>query len=178
MQRLDLDKVEITTEHFVPNIIMDKNLYDDITIESGQLIFNIRCKNEASEISKNIIKAIMMLEAYNDGYVKSINGVECGLYEVFGVVGKPSYRYVGNNTIELTIDIISLIYGVDMHLSLISECLAAGAATTLIPDSKHYFRIKMDDMLIKKPDSDALINVLESQKNKFKDAIVSNMRPL
>lgn len=177
-QKLDLSKVEITTEHFVPNVIMDKNLYDDVTMESGQLVFNIRCKNDESEIRKNITKAIMMLQAYNDGYVKSINGAEHGLYVVFGIVGQPSYRYVGNNTVELTMDIISLVYGVDMHLALVNECLSAGATTALMPDSKHYFRVKMDDMLLKKPNSETLITALESQRNKFKSAVVSNMRPL
>ena len=177
-QKLNLEKVELTTEHFVPNVIMDKNLYDDITLESGTLVFTIRCRNDESEIRKNITKAILMLQAYNDGYVKSINGAEHGLYEVFGVVGQPSYRYTGNNGVELTIHIVSLIYGVDMHLSLINECLSAGASTSLLPDSKHYFKVKMDDMLIKKLDSDYLISVLELQREPFKKAIVSNMRPL
>ena len=178
MQKLNLNNCKITREHFVPNVIMDRNLYDDITIESGVFICDVMCVNDTTEINKASTKLIMMLEAYNDGYIKAIHGYEVGLQQVFGVVGYPRYKYLGGNVIEFEIDIVSLSYNPYMHMAVMNDCLSAGAATSLMPDSRKYFELKMDDCLIKKEASEEIIQVLESQKDLFRKTIVDNMRPL
>lgn len=178
MRKLNLDKCEITREHFVPNIIMDKNLYDDIYIESGTFTCDVICKNNTEDIRKASTKLVMMLEAYNDGYVKSIKGEEYGLKQVFGVVGYPRYHYVGGGGVEFQIDIVSLVYNPYMHMSVINDCLLAGASTELIPDSRKYFELDMDDKLIHKEGSEEIVKLLETQKSLYRKAIVENMKPL
>lgn len=178
MQKLNLNKCEITSEHFVPSVINDKNLYDDISIETGVITCHLLCPNEQEKIKQSITKYIMMLEAYNDGYVKAIKGEEHDLKNVFCIVGYPRYTYHGANDLEVNVDIASLVYNPYLHMAVVSDCLAAGAITALMPDSKKYFSVNMDDKIIEKEGLESIIITLESQKDIFRETIVNNMRPL
>jgi hypothetical protein len=180
VQRLNLNKCEITTEYFVPEIISDKNLYDDLLLESGTITCNLLCNGDEESINKNITKYVMMLQAYNDGYIKALRGEDFGLKQVFGIVGQPKYMYKGGNNLEVVVDIITIVYNPCLHMTVINDCLAAGITTTLLPGKGNYryFDVKSDKKLIMKPGSERIINALETQKEPYRKAIVSNITPL
>lgn len=172
MQRLNLDKCEITTEHFIPNIIYDKNLYDDIGIETGSITACVLCDNNKENIKKAIIKYVMMLEAYNDGYVKAIGGERYGLSHVFCVVKNPEYRYCGGNNLEIIVNVASIMYNPYLRMTALEDCLAAGASTALMPDLKKYFDIKMSyDEELKYQDTSNLRDQIEP----YRKTIMSNI---
>jgi hypothetical protein len=178
MQKLNLNNCDIVTEHFVPSVINDKNLYDDITIETGTITCHLLCPNNKEKIEKSITKFLMILEAFNDGYVKSIRGYEYGLEHVFGIIGTPKYVYHGGNDLEVIVKIASLVYNPYLHMNVVSDCLSAGAVTALMPDSRKYFYVNMDDRIVQQEGLDSVVNMLEPQRDIFKKTIVDNMRPL
>jgi len=162
----------------VPNVIADKNLYDEIEIESGKITCQVLCKNDEISIRNALTKFIMMLEAYDKGYVDAIKGNENGLSHVFCVKGYPRYRRIGGGAIELQVDILTLIYNSDMHMAVINDCLSAGANTVMCPDNRRYFDVELSNAFIKNYASDSYAYILDSQKNSFRKSIVGNMRPL
>lgn len=180
MQKLNVNRCEITTEGFVPEIISDKNLYDDLMLESGTITCNLLCRGDEESVRRDITKYVMMLQAYNDGYVKALRGEDFGLKQVFGIVGQPKYMYKGGNNLEVVVDIISIVYNPYLHMAVVDNCLAAGVPTTLLPGKGNckYFDVKLDDKLIMKPGSEKMVEMLESQKDPYRETIIANMRPL
>lgn len=178
MRKLNLDRCEISEEMFTPNMVMDKNLYDDICVETGLFTCSVYCDNDDDKIQKAIRKVIMMLEAYNNGYIKAINGKEYGLKSVFGVIGEPKYKYKGGRNLEIYINIASLSYNPYMHMVCISDCLSAGNSSTMVPDFRKYFNLDMDDELNKEFENDEIVEQLKTQIEPFRQSIVNQMRPL
>ena len=66
-----------------------------------------------------------------------------------------------------------------MHTSVVNDCLAAGANTQMCPDIRRYFDVKIDDVFLHESDdnNDSLKMILK-QRDKFRNAIVSNMETL
>lgn len=176
MQRLDLNKCEISIDRFVPNVIMDKSLYDDIFLQTGVITCRLMCGNNETEIQKVLTKFVMMLEAYNDGYIKALRGHDKGLKSVYGVVGTPKHTYCGNKTLEVKVDIVSMMYNPYMPMAVVEDCLRAGATSRLMPDFKRYFDVKMDDSPVLKVGTDKLVKILEPQKELFKTVIMDNVQ--
>lgn len=175
MRRLNLEQCNFSTEHFVPNIIMDRNLYDDIEMETGTIDCNVRVKNNSEDEIKNAgVKFIMLLEAFNDGYVKAVRGFEHQLKTIFCIVGQPNVVYIGANTVNVNVKILTLIYNPSMHMSVLKDAIAAGE-TMLFPDARNYFEITMDDKIVPYKDIDAAVKIMETQRDKFRETIVNNM---
>lgn len=175
MRRLNLDTCSISIDHFVPNVIMDRNLYDDIMIESGTLSCDIRVDDDTDIcLSNALTKFIMLLEAFNDGYVKAIGGWEYGLRNVFCVIGEPIIIYIGAGTATIKVNIASMVYNPYMHMSLLKDAIAAGEGM-LLPNARNYFDISMNDYIDDNEREDQTVKAMETQINAFRETIIGNM---
>ena len=161
LQKLDFDRCRISEKGFIPNIIRDRNLYDDVYTRAGTATLHVKGTDE-KETAEKVVK---LFHAMNNGFVHAICGEIYGLEKVFHIDAENiKVKQLDVIAQEVVVPIITLAYAEGLRYTAIEDCIMAAQNAYVLPDSKPYIIIETE------PDK---TDILESEKEAYVRAMIA-----